>query len=157
MNEELRALGFLLVVRSELCDQGSTSNAHGPEHALVTLNLRRWTERLRVVIGEFDRRPPFDRRNFGDQADGIKVAAATGIASPEIIGEQCPPAGTESNLTILNPLALIEEIGRIKEVCLSCARLEGATEICMQAEDFINIQSVGCDDEFVSGIAATRF
>src|SRR5579863_9447500 len=120
---ELRTSGSLLVMRSELCDQGSIPNAHGPEHALVTLNLRRWTERLRVVIGEFDRRPSFDRGNFGDQADGIKVAAAT-----------------ESNLTILNPLALIEEIGRIKEVCLSCARLEGATEICMQAEDFINIQ-----------------
>src|SRR6202166_263095 len=105
--------GFLL----PLCDQRSISDSQSAEHTLVALNFRWWTERLRRIVGELDRRPSLHVRDLGDQADGIKIVAAAGIASAEIIGEQSAPTCTESNLTIRNPLALIEEVGRVKEIC----------------------------------------
>src|SRR5579872_4169515 len=152
MNGELVASFF-----ARLCDQRSISDARGSEHALVALNFRRRTERLRIVVGKLDRGSSFDVGNFSDQADGIKIVAAAGIASAKIIGEQRAPAGAESNLTIRNPLALIEKIGRVEEISLGCACLQGAAEIRMEAEYFVDVEGVRGDDEFFPGVAASRF
>ena len=59
-------LGFPLDLALPLCDQGSISDSGGTENPLVALNFRWRAERLRVVIGEFDCGPSFDRGDFGD-------------------------------------------------------------------------------------------
>src|SRR5579863_3518706 len=137
MNGELRASFF-----ARLCDQRSVSDARGPEYAFVALNFRWRTERLRRIVGKLDRRPSLHVGNFSDQADGIKIVAAAGIASAKIVGEQRAPASAEPNFTIWNPLVLIEKIGRVEKISFGRARLQFAAEIRMQAEYFVDVERI---------------
>jgi hypothetical protein len=66
------------------------------EHSPIAFNFVGRTERLGVIVGELDRGPAFDGRDFADQADGIKPLPPAGIASPEIVGQQSAPAGAET-------------------------------------------------------------
>ena len=70
-----------------LRDHWNVADAFGAEDAAVAFDFGGSAERFGVVIGELYGRLAFDSRDFADQADGVEVAAAGGIAAAKIIGE----------------------------------------------------------------------
>lgn len=78
-------------------DQRSVRDSGRTEDPPVALDFGGGTKRLRIIIGELDGWPTPNGGHFADQTDGIKSAAAAGIAAAEVVGEQSAPAGAEPN------------------------------------------------------------
>jgi hypothetical protein len=125
------------------------------EHAPVAFDFRRRAERLRIIVGELHRRPPFDVGHFADQADRIKFAAAFGIAAAEIVGQQSSPACAESDAPARHPLLPILEVGRATEFLGSRAALQRSAEISVETDDFIDVEGVRGDHELVMRVPAS--
>src|ERR1700722_5948785 len=92
------------------CDHRSVAEPCGTEHAPVAFDFGGGAERLSIVVGELDRRFSFNRSNFANQTNGIKVGSVRGIAASEIIGEQGSPAGAEANASSWCPFLRVVKI-----------------------------------------------
>src|SRR5271169_5859891 len=135
-------------------DHGDVAKAFGAEHAAVTFDFFWRAERLGVVVGELDGGLAFDCGYLADQADGVKVGAARGITAAEIVGQQSSPTCAEANAAASGPLFRIVEIGGAAEViCRTGASRDRPAKVCVQAEDVIDVECVGGDDELVTRVS----
>src|SRR5208282_529018 len=91
-----------------------------------------------------------------DQADGVKVAAAGGIAAAEIVGQQSSPTGAETNAAAGRPLLRILKIGGGAEVFYVDADSQLSAKIGVQAENVIHVEGVGSDQALLLRISAAR-
>jgi len=98
-----------------LHEDGNVGDAYRSEEAAVAFDLLGGTHGLGEVVGELDGGAAFDFVNFADEAEGVEAGAGLRIASAEIVGQQCAPAGTETNAAAGSPLArLLEVVGIAK-------------------------------------------
>src|SRR5208337_4835236 len=97
-------------------DHGQVAHPVCAEHSPVAFDFFRRAERFGVVIRELHGGLAFDGGDLADQADGVKVAAAGGIAAAEIVGQQSSPTGAETNAAAGRPLLTILKIDGGAEV-----------------------------------------
>src|SRR5579872_6102541 len=95
--------------RAVLSQEREIRYAGRAEHPAVALDLGSGPQRLSIIVRELHGRAAFYLRYFADQADWIKTVAIIRIASSEVIGQQCSPAGAEPDLAVRRPLAAVVE------------------------------------------------
>jgi len=115
----------------------------------VALDFGRNPHRFRIVVGKFYCRAALGLGHFADQADGVESAIAARIAPAEIVGQQRAPSGTDPDATARVPFSPVQEIGGASEIAGRCATEKRAAKICVQAKYLIDVQCVGCNDQFV--------
>ena len=106
-------------------DHRRIADSSRAKHSPVAFDFGWRAQRLRVVIGEFDRRPAVNVCHFADQADGIKSAAAGRIAAAKIIGQQRAPTGAETDPPPRRPFFAVQEIGRAAKIFWRRAARQG--------------------------------
>src|ERR1700691_1178541 len=67
---------------------GNIAYPFGAEDSTVAGDLLGSTQGFGIVVGELYGGLAFDSGHFADQADGVEIGAAGGIAASEIIGQQ---------------------------------------------------------------------
>src|SRR5215470_10120856 len=153
-----REFGFtpriLLRAGSSSHQYGDVGNSYRSKNSAIAFDLGRWTHGFRVIVREFHGGATLDFVDLADQAEGIKAYAAFRVASTEIICEQRTPAGAETNAATRNPLANIVEVGSATEVGDGGARLQSTCEVGVQAEDLIDVETIGRDEKLFFRIAA---
>src|SRR6202023_1206414 len=140
-----------------LREHGNVADSRGSEDTAVAFDFGRRTQSFCVVVGELNRGLAFDSGHFADQDDWIKVEAAGGITAAEIVGQQSSPTCAETNAAARGPLFGIVEIGGAAKIVYrgpdGGAAGERSAEIGVQAEDVINVECVGRDDEFATRVS----
>src|ERR1700731_3606310 len=121
------------------------TDSHHTKHSPIALDLCRWPQRLGKIVGKLYRRTAFYTRNLADQADGVEATATARIATAEVVCKQRAPTCAESNAPARSPLAPVVKIFCAAEIRRSDSACQRASEISMQPQNVINIQSVGCD------------
>src|SRR3984893_17398508 len=137
-------------------DHRSVGNDLSPQDSSVPLNLRRWPQRLGIVVRKLHGRSAFDARNLADQADGIESCTVVGVTPSKIICQQSAPPGAESNAPARPPLVAIIEISSTEEITGLCAAAKAPSKIRVQAENLIHIKCVRRDQEFLGSIFTLR-
>src|ERR1700739_4495775 len=115
-------------------------NARSAEDATVTLNFRRQSHRLRVVIRELDRGTVINFAQFAYKTHRVKALVTSRIAVPKIVRKQSPPASTEANAPFRLPSRLIQKIGRPAKLGRRSSSAKPSTKIRMQRKDRIDIK-----------------
>src|SRR5208282_102809 len=123
-------------------DYGNVADSLAAEHAAIALDFGWRAQCLRVVVGEFHRRPAFNRGYLADQADGVQVAAVGGIAAAKIIGQKSSPACAETNAPAWGPLLRIVEIRGGAKVIRRDAACQRPAKIGVQSQNVIDIERV---------------
>src|SRR5437899_4025547 len=145
------------VVSSYSRDHGNVADSSGPEDSAVAFDFGRRAERLGVVVGELNRGLALDSGHLADQAAWVKVAAAGGIAATEIVGQQSSPSCAETNAAARGPLFGIVEIGGAAKVVYRSpgggAARERSAKVGVQAEDVVDVECIGRDDQFVTRVS----
>src|ERR1035438_7630553 len=142
-------------------DHRNVAESFGAENTAIAFDFGRRAERFGVVVGELDRGLAFNRGYLADQTDWVKVAAGGGITAAEIVGQKSSPTRAETNAPARGPLLAIEEIGGAAEVvyrganrgAVGGAARQRPAKIGVQAEDVIDVECVGRDDELFMRIA----
>src|SRR5579864_1272694 len=140
-----------------LDQHGNVRDSDGSEDTAITFNLRRRAHRFGIVVRQFYGGASFDFVHLADEAKGIEASAGIGIAPAKIVRQQRSPTGAEANSLAGDPLTQVRKVVRTPEILDGHSRLQRATEIRMQAQDVVNVETVGGDEQFFPGVAASGF